>query len=173
MDLTGKNTREDSSTENSAGAQILPLLSTFCQVSIVFLCVYSWWGPALTSSAWCPSWCLSSSLSWSSFFPFSSNFSRKCCPPPSSQSPKRHVLFAHTDTEVHTRCRLSDPATGFSAAKGCRSCRKAAFKLLFLNFIFILLHSCLNSTFIYLNVQLQQCCQWNGNSSVILRCPCK
>lgn len=77
----------------------LALPSTFCDISIVFLCVYSWWGPALTCSAWCPSWCLSSFLSWSSFFLSSSNSSQRCCPPPSRQSPKRHVFMY---TQTHT-----------------------------------------------------------------------
>lgn len=78
--------------------------------SIVFLCVYSWWGPALTCSVWCPSWCSSSFLSWSSFFQSSSNSSQRCCPPPSRQSPKRHVFMY---TQIHTPNRPNDLMTGF------------------------------------------------------------
>lgn len=80
------------------------------KIGVVFLCVYSWWEPALTSSVWCPSWSLSSFLSWSSFFPSSSNFSLRCCLPLLRQSPKRHVFMY---TQTHTPCRLHDPMTGF------------------------------------------------------------
>lgn len=87
----------------------LVLPSTF-----VIVC-YSWWGPVLTCSVWCPSWCLSSFPSWSSFFLSSSNSSRKCYLPPSRQSPKKQVLmYTHAHAHTHAQSLLPEwPTTGF------------------------------------------------------------
>lgn len=80
---------------------------TILITKIVFLCVYSWWGPVLTCSVWCPSWCLSLFHLWSSFFRSSSNSFQRCCPPPSRQSPKRHVLMYSTHRHTHPAARVS------------------------------------------------------------------
>lgn len=87
--------RTHSQQHHSINSGPFPRCLTPCTVSVCC----SWWGPVLTSSVWCPSWCLSSSPSWSSFFPSSSNCSLRCCPPPLRRSPKRH---AHTHTHTHT-----------------------------------------------------------------------
>lgn len=78
--------------------------STVCNVSIYLPCVYSWWGPAPTCSAWFPSWCLSLFLSWSFSCRSSSNSSPRCCLPPSRRSLKRHVfMYAHWQTNTPTQ----------------------------------------------------------------------
>lgn len=69
-------------------------------ISNVFFCVSSWWGPVLTSSVWCPSWCSSSFRSWSSFFLSFWNSSQRCCPLLLRLSPKRYAMCTHTHSAI-------------------------------------------------------------------------